>query len=476
MKTLTANSKIIHIFVVIGILFITIAAYLTLFELFGKETIMANSYNKRLYADDNEIIRGEIYDRSGEKLAYTVKESDTMNRVYPYHELYAHVIGYNSRTYGKTLLEAKYNDILLGNDSLGYINKAENLINGNDKSGDSITLTIDHRLQQLSKELLGSKKGAIVAIDPKTGEILSMISTPDFDPNEENLSKDWDSISKDDSSPLLPRAIMGLYPPGSTFKVVTAISAINNNLGETTFDDEGTIVIDGKTFSNYNQKSYGEENMKDALTVSSNVYFSQIAGLVGAENLINTAEKSGIDKKFDFDLSLAKSRIGTKDMGKTELAATGIGQGKLMVTPLQMAMIASGIANDGVVMKPYLVDEIKTQSGKTLKKTDPHSLYDFTDKYTADLVTDMMISVVDNGTGKEARIDGVKVAGKTGTAQNEMSSQGEGYDHAWFIGFAPADDPSIAVAIILEYQDKGGGKAAAPIAGKLFKDWLSRND
>lgn len=474
MKNLSANTKIIHIFIVIGILFITIAAYLTFFELFGKESIMANSYNKRLYADDNEIIRGEIYDRSGEKLAYTVKESDTMKRIYPFNELYAHVIGYNSRTYGKTLLEAKYNDILLGNDSLGYINKAENLIKGNEKTGDSITLTIDHKLQKLSKELLGSKKGSIVAIDPKTGEILSMISTPDFDPNEDKLSKDWESISKDELSPLLPRATIGLYPPGSTFKVVTAVSAITNDLGDTTFEDEGTIVIDGKTFSNYNEKSYGEENMKDALTVSSNVYFSQLAQLIGADNLISTSEKSGINKKFDFDLSLAKSTIGTKDMGKTELAATGIGQGKLMVTPLQMAMIASGIANDGVIMKPYLVEEVNSQKGTSLKKTSPQKLYDFTDKATADIVTDMMTEVVNSGTGKAAKLENISVAGKTGTAQNEKSILGSGYDHAWFIGFAPADDPKIAVAIILEYQDKGGGKAAAPIAHELFKDWLDR--
>lgn len=474
MKNLSANTKIIHIFIVIGILFITIAAYLTFFELFGKESIMTNSYNKRLYADDNKIVRGEIYDRNGEKLAYTIKESDTMKRIYPFNELYAHVIGYNSRTYGKTLLEAKYNDILLGNDSLGYINKAESLIKGNDKTGNTITLTIDHKLQKLSKELLGSKKGAIVAIDPKTGEILSMISTPDFNPNEDILSKDWESISKDQSSPLLPRATIGLYPPGSTFKVVTAVSAITNGLGDTTFNDEGTVVIDGKTFSNYNEKSYGEENLKDALTVSSNVYFSQLAQLIGADNLITTSEKSGINIKFDFDLSLAKSNIGTKDMGKTELAATGIGQGKLMVTPLQMAMIASGIANDGVIMKPYIVEEVNSQNGTSLKKTSPQKLYDFTDKTTADTVTDMMVQVVSTGTGKAAKLENISVAGKTGTAQNEKSILGSGYDHAWFIGFAPADDPKIAVSIILEYQDKGGGKAAAPIAHELFKTWLGK--
>lgn len=472
MKMDSINSRILHIFVAIGLLFACLAGSLTWFELQGKNGIMKSTFNRRLMAEEEQILRGGVQDRAGVILAHSEDKQGIQTRVYPYKNLYAHILGYDSATYGKTLLEAKYNDALLGRDGLEIIGKVERLISGEKRVGHTLTLTLDHTLQKKARELLGKNRGAVVALDPRTGAILAMVSTPDYNPNEAPLGEKWPVLVEDENSPLLPRAVMGLYPPGSTFKVLTAVSAMENGLGDYQVEDAGSIVIDGKTIRNHSGKAYGKLDMTKALAVSSNVYFSQLADLMGAPALTDQAAQAGIGSELSFDLPLTQSRIGEADMGKTELAATGIGQGKLMVTPLQMALVSAGIANNGVIMKPYLVANTINSEGKMLKVVKPQSLYTFTDAATADAVTEMMVGVVKNGTGTKARITGTTVAGKTGTAQNEKSAQGEGFDHAWFIGFAPAEDPQIAVAVILEYQGKGGGQAAAPIAGKVMSTWL----
>lgn len=472
MKMDSINSRVLNVFIAIGLLFACLAGTLTWFELKGKSSIMNSAYNRRLMAEEEQILRGSILDRNGVILAHSEEKDGVSTRLYPFSGLYTHVIGYDSVTYGKSLLESRFNAALLGKDGLEIIDKFGSMITGEKRVGHSLILTVDNDLQKKARELMGSNRGAIVALNPKTGEILAMVSTPDFNPNAGGLEEKWPELVEDPNSPLLPRAVMGLYPPGSTFKVVTAAAAIENGLADTQFDDTGTIVIDGKTFKNYAGKAYGPLDMTKAVTVSSNVYFSQLAGLVGAKPLRDKAVKAGFTEELTLDLPLTMSRIGTPDMGKTELAATGIGQGKLLATPLQMAMISAGIANDGIIMKPYLVGNTSDVTGKILKTTQPQALYQFTDAAVADAVTDMMIGVVESGTGTKARISGTAVAGKTGTAQNEKSAQGEGFDHAWFIGFAPAENPEIAVAVILEYQGKGGGQAAAPIAGSVMNTWL----
>ena len=394
------------------------------------------------------------------------------SRSYPYKRLYAHIIGYNSDIYGKTLLEAQYNDTLLGINALGLIGNTVSLVTGEDKTGNNLILTIDHNLQALARELIGDKRGSIVAINPKTGEILAMVSTPDYNPNEKSLEDNWADISTNENSPLLPRAVVGLYPPGSTFKVVTAVAAIEEGLIDFTFEDAGSVVIDGKTFANVNSKAYGLLNMTSAMALSSNVYFSKLSEVLDAKALVKTAENAGLNHSINFDIPTKKSSINPNIKSKTEYAATVIGQGKLLVTPLQMALICAGIANDGVIMEPYLVKSISDRNNIILSNTLSKKLYNFTDSKTAELVKEMMIEVVKNGTGTKAAISEVVVAGKTGTAQNEKSTEGGGNDHAWFIGFAPASDPEIAIAVILENQDRDGGQVAAPIARKIMSQWL----
>lgn len=444
------------------------------FELYGKESLMASNYNRRLKANEEGIVRGQIYDRNGEVIAATKVTDGLSSRSYPYKRLYAHIIGYNSEIYGKTLLEAQYNDTLLGINALGLIGNTVSLVTGEDKTGNNLILTIDHNLQALARELIGDKRGSIVALNPKTGEILAMVSTPDFNPNEKSLEDNWADISTNENSPLLPRAVVGLYPPGSTFKVVTAVAAIEEGLIDFKFEDTGSVVIDGKTFANVNNKAYGELNMTSAMALSSNVYFSKLSEVLDAKALVKTAENAGLNHYISFDIPTKKSSINSNIKSKTEYAATVIGQGKLLVTPLQMALICSGIANDGIIMEPYLVKSISDRNNSILSNTLSKKLYNFTDSKTSELVKEMMIEVVKNGTGTKAAISGVVVAGKTGTAQNEKSTEGGGNDHAWFIGFAPASDPEIAVAVIIENQERDGGQVAAPIARKIMSQWINR--
>ena len=475
MKKSTTNSRILHVFLVLNVLFLILALNMTYFELYGKESLMSNNYNRRLKAYEEGIVRGQILDRDGEVLAVTKEVDGVSKRAYPYKKLYAHVIGYNNDRFGKTLLEAKYNDTLLGINALGLIGNTVSLIMGEEKTGNNLILTIDHDLQSLARELIGDRRGAIVAINPKTGEILAMVSTPDYNPNESALEENWADLSTNIHSPLLPRAVRGLYPPGSTFKVVTAVAALEEGLDDFKVEDTGSIVIDGKTFSNAGNKVYGEIDMIGAMAYSSNVYFTKLSQVLDSKALIKAAENAGINSSLSFDLATSKSKMNREFDSKTEYAATAIGQGELLVTPLQMALICSGIANEGVIMKPYLVKSISDKNNVILTTTNSSKLYNFTDRITAEQVKEMMVEAVANGTGKKASIQDVVVAGKTGTAQNEKSSQGSGYDHAWFIGFAPASDPEIAIAVIIENQAEDGGQIAAPIARKVMSLWIKSN-
>lgn len=476
MKMDTSNSRILHSLIFTGVLFGLLILSLTWFELHGKHPIMGNAFNKRLIAAEEEVIRGRIFDREGEILAETRSSETSKIRHYPEKRLYAHVIGYHSGIYGKTLLEAKFNSELLGKTNLEFFQQIKKMLSEETPRGYDLRLTLSHALQEIAREQLGDRHGAVVALRPETGEILAMVSTPDFNPNAANLEENWKALIENENSPLLPRATMGLYPPGSTFKVITAAAAMEKGMADLVVEDTGKTVIDGMTFSNAGQKANSQTDLKKALTVSSNVYFAELSQRLGASALISAAKDAGVTKRFDFELPRSVSRIGEADMGKTELAATAIGQGKLLVSPLQMAMMAAGIANGGEIMQPYVVGSVENYEGKVLRQTSPASLYKMMDQKTAEALTQMMVSVVEEGTGTRAQISGVQVAGKTGTAQNEKSTESDSRDHAWFIGFAPADKPEIAVAVLLEYRGEGGGRAAAPVAAKVMSAWLKITD
>jgi len=465
--------RILFVLAAVSLLFLVVPTWLTWFEVFGKQAVIGNSYNRRLTQENASIRRGSIFDRNGKILAETLASGE---RSYPEKWRYSQVIGYNSNEYGKTMLEARYNNELAALGDLGRIvGMAEGVVRGEKAQGLDVYLTLDDRLQRLAQEALGNRHGAVVAVNPKTGEVYALVSNPVFNPEAEALAAGWQDLIANDSKPLLPRAIQGLYAPGSTFKAVVAGAAIDNGLAEFTVEDQGSVVIDGQTLSNDGQKSYGKIGLTEAMTVSSNVYFGSLGIELGQQGMDSMLSKTLATGLQPFDLNVAKAAFGeAKAMNLNELAATAIGQGKTLVTPLHMAVIAAGIANGGVEMKPYIVRKVASKEGFVLWLEKPVQQRRIMSQMAAAQVTAMMQNVVDQGTGMRAQIRNIAVAGKTGTAQNERSIAGEGDAHAWFIGFAPAQDPQIAVAVLLEYSGSSGGRSAAPIAREVMADWLKR--
>ncbi|HHW47653.1 MAG TPA: peptidoglycan glycosyltransferase [Clostridiaceae bacterium] len=464
--------RTIYVLVFVSLLFFILVGYLTCFELFQKDRIVSNPYNRRQYEIEEKTLRGSIYDSRGKVLANSVVTDGVQKREYPYGPMYSHVIGYSSRKYGKSLIEAKFNNYLLGMDDSSAVLSIKDKLTGNAREGNDIYLTIDHELQEKAYNLLGDRKGAIVAMNPKTGEILAMVSKPDFNPDDSELEKNWSNMIDDEDAPFLTRATQGLYTPGSTYKVVIGAAAVENNLSDKIYEDKGTATIDGKKISNSGGKAYGKIDIKTAMAVSSNVVFATIGCELGEDNLKEIAQRVGLGASIPFDIPVSQSAFKYNRMSNADMAAVGIGQGKILVTPLHMALITSAIANDGVMMKPILVSRVERRSGIVLKRQKPSELYRIMSPETASHVKDMMVEVVESGTGKKAAVKGIKVAGKTGTAENELTARQKNKEHAWFIGFAPADDPQIAVAVILEYSGSTGGSAAAPIARDLISAWV----
>lgn len=447
-------------------LFLSILIYLTYFEFFMKDKVVNNEYNQRLTEYEENVLRGSILDRNGEVLAYSEGNGESQVRIYPYKGLYSNIIGYSSKTYNKYLLEKKYNNYLVGMDDFSSV---VDQLTGGVKRGNDLVLTIDNNLQQLASQLLKGKAGAVVALDPKTGEVLAMLSNPGFDPSQKSLEKNWNTlVESTDTSPFLNRAVQGLYPPGSIFKVIMAQGAIEYGLQDFTVKDEGKVTIEDKEFKNAGSKKYGNIGLEQGLVHSSNVYFTQLSIELGKKNLIDTMDKTAFNQKIPFDIRVKENQMDYEKMDDKDMASVGIGQGKLLVTPLYMAMVASSIANNGIMMEPIMVNKVTNNLGITIKREKQEIFKEVMTKDTAQKLNEMMQKVVSEGTGKNASINGSTVAGKTGTAQNEK----EGQEHAWFIGFAPASDPQIAVSVILEYSGSSGGEAAAPVARKLMEQWL----
>ncbi|TFZ39278.1 penicillin-binding protein 2 [Soehngenia longivitae] len=460
------KKKILRVLSLMVLLNVTLVLYLSYFQIFQADKIKQSSYNKRLWANEDKVLRGSFYDRNKKVLVYSEKdEEEKINRIYKYDHLYSHIIGYSSREYGKAGLEKSYNSYLLDEGNFFDISGVKELLD-KESIGNDIVLTIDHDMQLKTRELLLGKKGSIITMNPKTGEIYSMISMPDFNVN--TLKDDWDKIIDDTNSPLLNRATQGLYPPGSTFKIITALSSLQNNIDNDDFTCTGSTTINGYTIRDYDSKSHGIVDMNEAFRVSCNTYFAEIAVKLGQSNILQTSEKFYFNKDFDFDLDIKKSSFPTNKMDKTELAASGIGQGKILATPLEMLMVASGIANDGNIVKPHLVSKVLTHDGILVKSNDIEILSNAGSHNDVEQIKNMMVEVVENGTGTQAKINGITVAGKTGTAENAS-----GNNHAWFVGFAPAEDPKIAVVVLLEEEGSTGGSKAAPIAGELIKFGLN---
>lgn len=459
----------------------TLISYITYIEVhYGKEYINS-AYNARNSVKDTSVIRGSIYDRNQNVLAYSEEVNGKIIRKYPHNNMYAHVIGYVSDDYSnRTLIEEKFNSYLLGGDGINKVFNIKNKVTSKKNRGNDIVLTIDHELQRTAYNSMGNFNGSIVALNVKNGEVLAMVSKPDFNPNPEIFAKNYHSLS---DSALYPRAIQILYPPGSTFKTVTTASIIENSMEDETYDDvNGEFVIesaDGDDKNDYRcrnedaRHAYGLTDLKKAFTVSSNVYYAYMGTRLTSQEIQDTARSFMFNRNIDFDLPVKKSVFQKGTMTDAEKAISVIGQGVTEATPMHMALIAATIANDGVMPRPYIVSSVKAGGISTYKanKTDIGRIIS---KEDAKKIKDMMLDVVNSGTGRAAAIDGIGVCGKTGTSENAITAKG-GADskktHALFIGFAPYEDPEIAVCVVMEYAGFGG-TYAAPAARNVIQKYF----
>lgn len=444
-------------------LFALVCLYLLYFNLFEARVISSNSYNRRLRESSENIIRGSIQDKNGEVLAKSTKYKSGIKRNYVYPRYFSHIIGYSSKNLGSSGLEAYYNKELMS--SSDTMEDLRSKLNDYYIKGNNIKLTLDRSLQVYAAEQLRGKKGSIVVLRPDTGEILAMVSKPDFDPSD--IQNDWESLIKDKKSPLLNRAVEGLYPPGSIFKLILTSSIYRNNLQDREIECTGEVNIGGYIIKDSDGKAHDKIKLADALKYSCNSYFIKQGLQLGNINAYNEATKFRFNKNIQTDMKISQSVFPNKT-DNTNIAQQSIGQGEVLMTPLHAALMAAAIANKGIMMQPYAVSSIMDSENRAIRDFKPKQIGQIIDEKTANIIRDLMVEVVKSGTGTRAKVSKVVVAGKTGTAEVGSNQK----SHAWFVGFAPADKPRVAIAVLIE-NGGGGGSIAAPIASKVLKKALS---
>jgi penicillin-binding protein A len=446
------------------------------------QVVAADGLNEREgnpYRAQRELLidRGRIVSADGVVLATTrarrVKGQKVFARVYPRGTVAPHVVGYASPNQGKTGLESTYNRFLSGSYGTEPLLQRLNL---KEKRGANVHITLDTRVQRAAIEGLAGRVGAVVALDPRTGAVLAMASLPGFDLAQ--VLTDFASVRSGAGSPLVNRATAGRYAPGSTFKVVTATAALESTLytPTSTFNDTGVFRTAGPPIRNFGGRKFGNHTLTTALTRSINTTFASIGQSLGSVRLGETMTDFGFGSKPTIDLPgnevLPSGRFRDGSLlpngeGGVDAARVAIGQERLGVTPLQMAMVASTVAAGGVVRQPYLMRRILDRGGSPVREAEPQEVGRVADAGVMADVTAMMRRVVEEGTGTAAALStsGVAVAGKTGTAETGA----EGRNNAWFIGFAPAADPRVAVAVVIEGTPLTGGVAAAPVAAQVMR-------
>lgn len=460
----TMNKRLIYVMIFFIVLFLSIVFYLVYFQLFKADKLSEDSHNKRLWVDENEINRGNIYDRNGNVLVYNEKDENGYNvRAYNNGEINSAFIGYNSVKYGKSGLEKTYNKDLL-NISDQPTSKIRNMV---EKSGEgnNLNLTIDQTIQEIAYNSLGNHIGSIVVMDPRNGEVLAMVSKPSFDPN--TLDENWDMLIQNTDAPLLNRSSQGIYRPASTMKIVSADTILRSGI-DTNFNDTGSVTIQNYKITNFGDYSYGQVNLRSALMNSLNTYFASKIDEIGKKEFKKVAEDYMFNKNYKFDLEKVNPKIPFDDLNEVDTAMTGFGYGKTKVTPLHMAMIASTIANDGKMMQPRLVRNVVNKDGKVIKESKSEVISDVTSTEIANTIRDYMVDVVNYGTAKSAYLQSIQIAGKSGT----VDKKGGGID-VWFVGFAPAYDPKLAFAIVVEDSDEVAGEVAVPIGGRMINDIIN---
>lgn len=423
-----------------------------------------NSYNTRQEKLEIKVLRGKILADDGQVLAETMVGKDgSETRHYPFGELFAHVVGYSTK--GRYGVERSANINLLTSNA--YIGERISNDIANEKNiGDNAVTTLNVKLQQTASDVLGVYKGAIVVMEPDTGKILAMVSNPGFDPN--TIVSEWDELNAETAtSPLLNRATSGLYPPGSTFKIVTLLEYIRENEEpeDYSFNCSGRFTYDGVTINCYHGSNHGNEGLKKSFAKSCNSSFANIGSTLNYNKFNKTADELLFNKDLPVRFNYRSSGFSCSDSNDTEEKLhTAIGQGKTLVSPLHMAMITSAVANNGVMQKPYLIDRIENYQGAVIKQYKPDSYKQVMTEDESAFLKEYMTAVVEEGTGSKLSGLTYTVAGKTGSA--EYNDQ-KGDSHSWFTGFSNVDDPDIVVTIIVEGAGSGSDYAV-PMAKRIF--------
>jgi peptidoglycan glycosyltransferase len=480
------NAPLRRLAVVVFALFAALLAASTWIQFVSADSLNADGRNSRTLLRELGRERGPIV-VAGTPVARSVPEGEhsvfKFQRVYPEGSLYAHVTGYYSVFFGATGLEAASSDLLSGTADQLFYRRLSDLLTGQEPRGAVVETTIDPAVQQAATKALGKQRGAVVALNPKTGDVLALVSSPGFDPDalaSQNRTKATETRQKllaDPARPLENRAISGrLYPPGSVFKLVTAAAALDSGKYDESSVLPGPAALDlpqtTVKLPNSGGHSCGSDDkvsLADALRISCNTAFGSLGLELGGDALRKQAEAFGFGQDLRIPLKVTPSSVPA-GMNPPQSAQAAIGQFDVRVTPLQMAMVSAGIANRGVVMKPNLIRAVRGQGLETIEEPAPAELSRAVSPETAAALTRMMTAVVADGTGTAARISGVTVAGKTGTAQHAKGAA----PHAWFTAFAPAEDPQVAVAVVVEDggnagSEASGGRVAAPIARSVIE-------
>ena len=474
------NAPLRKVAISVLVLFTLLIVNVNLIQVVRSEELRENPANTRMLAQEYGRERGSII-VDGNEIALSEPSEGRLEylRRYPEGPLYAAVTGYYSIIFNRAGLERAEHDVLSGSDPRLFGRRLADLFTGRDPAGGDVVLTLDPAVQQAAMAGLEGLTGAVVALDPSTGAVLGLASTPTYDPNllsshDPAAMRDYAAqLEAADPDPRSNQAISQRYPPGSIFKVIVSAAALADGYTPeqaVPAPDLLTLPNSTRTLSNFNRSSCNggaDQPLIDALTISCNTAFAQLGIDLGEEKVRAMAEAFGMDdESFDIPLTVEGSTMG--EVGDAAaLGQASIGQRSVVMTPMQAAMVAAAVANDGELMKPYLVDQVRAPDLTVIDETDPETFKEPVSAEIADQLTEMMVSVVARGSGRAARIPGIDVAGKTGTAQTPDAP-----DHNWFIGFAPADDPKIAVAVFVRNGGGTGGDVSAPIARTVMQAYL----
>ena len=456
------------------VIFSLLVGYMIYFTIFKRDEMSVHAQNTRLNTLESEVVRGKIYDATVDDSIILAETDEEGNRVYPYGDLYAHVVGYSQ--YGKTGIEALANSELLY-PNYGFLSILKRAFFNEKFEGRNVVTTLGHDYQEKIAEAMEGKKGAVVVMEATTGRIKAMYSNPTFNPNE--IEEDWNSLNTDEEhSPLLNRATRGLYPPGSIFKVITTLAYMrqsealqdtdlsNINL-DFTYDCKGSISGDDFTIKCFKGKAHGKVDLSSAFAKSCNGYFVALGEKVGQGYLKAAAEAVGFNRPLDVDFGYSMSQFNLQpDDSDFEKGVTAIGQGRTLTTPLHMAMLASAIINDGVSMKPYLIQYAMKQNGQVEDQQLPESIGTLMTEEEAYKLQSLMEGVLDFGTAVTLPEKQLVVGGKTGTAQNETSE-----DHSWFMGYAydPNDESKAPIAFAVVVEGGGVGAQALDVSNYILE-------